>query len=44
MVKTYQNLEPESKEIMTKTLNAFLKIGKSNIRIPKPTLKLNRKY
>lgn len=43
MVKMYQNLDPESKEIMTKTLNAFLKIGKSNIRIPKPNLKLNKK-
>lgn len=37
MVKTYQNLDPESKKIMTKTLEEFLKIGKSNI----PKLKRN---
>ena len=43
MVKMYQNLSPESKEIMTKTLNAFLQIGKSNIRIRKPSLKLGKK-
>ena len=44
MVKTYQNLDQNSKEIMTKTLSAFLQIGKSNIRLPKPTLKLGGKY
>lgn len=43
MLKMYQNLEPESKEIMTKTLHAFLQIGKSNIRIPKSSLKLGEK-
>lgn len=35
MVKTYQNLDSESKKIMTKTLEEFFKIGKSNIAIPK---------
>lgn len=35
MVKTYQNLDQESKKIMTKTLEEFLKIGKENIQIPK---------
>ena len=35
MVKTYQNLDQESKKIMTKTLEEFLKIGKENIKIPK---------
>ena len=35
MVKTYQNLDSETKKIMIKTLEEFLKIGKSNISIPK---------
>ncbi|MCI8617155.1 MAG: DUF2974 domain-containing protein [Clostridia bacterium] len=37
MVKTYQNLDPEDKKIMIKTIEEFLRIGKSNI--PKPKLK-----
>ena len=35
MVKTYQNLDPETKQIMIKTLEEFIRIGKSNISIPK---------
>jgi hypothetical protein len=35
MVKTYQNLDAETKQIMIKTLEEFLRIGKSNIQIPK---------
>lgn len=31
MLKTYQNLDPESKEIMTKTLRSFLKIGMKQV-------------
>ena len=31
MVKTYQNLEPETKKIVLKTIDEFLKIGKSNL-------------
>ncbi len=40
IVNTYKNLNKESKEIMTKTLSAFFKIGRNNIEIPKPTLKM----
>lgn len=39
MLKTYQNLDQESKEILTKTLNAFFEIGKSNLIIKRPKLK-----
>lgn len=35
MIRTYQNLDSETKKIMTKTLEELLKIGKSNIQIPK---------
>lgn len=35
MVKTYQNLSQEDKKIMTKTIEEFFRIGKSNIRKPK---------
>lgn len=35
MVKTYQNLDAETKQIITKTLEEFFRIGKSNIQIPK---------
>lgn len=35
MVKTYQSLDAETKKIITKTLEEFLRIGKSNIQIPK---------
>lgn len=35
MVKAYQSLDPESKKMMTKTLEALLKIGRSNIKIPR---------
>jgi len=42
MVKMYQNLDQKSKEIMTKTLHAFLKIGKSNIPMPKTTVNLKK--
>lgn len=31
MVKTYQNLEPETKKIIVKTIDEFLKIGRSNL-------------
>ena len=33
MLKTYKNIDEESKEIMMKTLNEFLKIAKNNIKI-----------
>ena len=33
MLKTYKNLEPESKEIMTKTLSALFQIAKSNFKL-----------
>lgn len=33
MIKTYQDIDSESKEIMLKTLKVFLEIGKSNIII-----------
>lgn len=38
MLKTYKNIDEESKEIMIKTLNAFFDIAKSNIRINKPKI------
>lgn len=40
MLKTYQNIDPESKEILVKTLNALFAIGKSNIPIRRPKLKM----
>ena len=42
MAKTYQNLDPESKSMVTKTLKALLRIGKSNITLPKPKVTLNK--
>ncbi len=33
MLKTYKNIDEESKEIMMRTLNEFLKIAKNNIKI-----------
>ena len=33
MLKTYKNIDEESKEIMIKTLNEFFKIAKKNIKI-----------
>ncbi len=38
MLKTYKNIDEESKEIMMKTLNVFFEIAKSNIRISTPKL------
>lgn len=43
MIKTYQDIDSESKEIMLKTLKAFLEIGKSNIVIKKPNINLIHK-
>ena len=37
-IKTYNNLTQESKDIMTKTLSAFFKIGKDNILVGNETL------
>lgn len=39
MLKTYKNIDDESKEIMIKTLSAFLTIAKDNIIIVKPKIK-----
>lgn len=35
MLKTYQNIDPETKDIMLKTLKVFIDIGKSNLIIKK---------
>ena len=43
MLKTYQDIDQESKEIMLKTLKIFIEIGKSNIIIKKPNITLIRK-
>ncbi len=43
MLTTYKHLDQESKEIMTKTLNAFFEIGKSNIEIKKPSINIRKK-
>ena len=43
MIKTYQNISPETKEIMLKTLGALVSIGKSNFTIKKPTITLRKK-
>lgn len=38
MLRSYKNVDEESKEIMTKTLYAFFKVAKSNIKISKPKI------
>lgn len=35
IIKTYQNLDLDTKKMMTKTLEEFLRIGRSNIQIPR---------
>ena len=42
MLKTYKNIDDESKEIMLKTLNAFFTIAKSNIKINKPKINFRK--
>lgn len=42
MVKKYQNMSPESKEIMNKALGQFLEIGKSNLRDARPRLRAKK--
>lgn len=36
IIKTYQNIDPEIKEMMLRTLRVFVSIGKSNLRFPIP--------
>lgn len=42
MLKTYKNIDDESKEIMIQTLNVFFAIAKSNIRISKPKINFKK--
>ena len=43
MLKTYKNMDEESKEIMSKTLNELFRIGKGNIKINRPRINLKLK-
>ena len=43
IIKTYQNIDQETKEIINKTLKVLLDIGKSNFSIKKPSITLIRK-
>lgn len=43
MIKTYQNISTETKEIMLKTLGALVSIGKNNFTIKKPNITLRKK-
>ena len=38
MLRTYQNIDEESKEIVLKTLSTLFTVAKSNIKIKKPTI------
>lgn len=42
MLKTYRNVDEESKEILTKTLSSFLSTAKNNIKIGKPKINLKK--
>lgn len=42
MLKTYRNVDEESKEILTKTLSSFLLTAKNNIKIGKPKINPNK--
>lgn len=35
ILKTYQNIDEESKKMLTKTFNVFLSVAKNNIKMPK---------
>ena len=39
MITTYQNLDPESKDMMIRTVNELFRIGKDQITIKKPKIK-----
>lgn len=43
MLKTYKDMDDESKEIMSKTLNALFEIGKGNIKFSRPKINLRLK-
>ena len=43
MIKTYQKLAPETKEMIHKTLSALFKIGKENIEFPKINIKIKKR-
>ena len=39
ILKTYKNIDDESKEILTKTLNVLFSVAKSNVKVPKINIK-----
>ena len=43
IIKTYQNINPETKEMMLKTLKVLVSIGKSNLRLPKRAIIFSKK-
>ena len=43
MIKTYQNLSQETKEMIHKTLSMLFKIGKENIEFPKINIKIKKR-
>lgn len=43
ILKTYINMDEESKEIMNKTINALFVIGKGNVKINKPKINFAKK-
>ena len=40
LLKSYNNIDEKNKEIVSKSLSILFQLAKSNIKIPKPTLKL----
>lgn len=44
MIKTYQNVDQETKEVINKTLRVLLEAGKGNFSIKRPNITLIRKY
>ena len=43
MIKTYQNLPEESREVINKTLKELFIIGKNNVELPKINIRLKKK-
>lgn len=42
MIKTYRNVDEESKDILIKTLSSFFEVAKNNIKITKPKINLKK--
>lgn len=42
ILKTYKNIDEESKEILSKTLNILFSIAKSNVKVPKLNISIHK--